>query len=93
MANGVVKSDDKVDRFSLYILRNLLMATKNERTLAGDRLKHPSDCLGYRATVKSIERVADHATRIAIKSMNNPDPVPVWIMERLEKLSNSSLLF
>jgi phosphate uptake regulator len=91
MANGVVKSDDEVDRFSLYILRNLVMATNNERILQEIGLKHPSDCLSYRATVKSIERVADHATRIAIKSMDNPDPVPELIMEKLEKLSNSSL--
>ena len=76
MANGVVKSDDEVDRFSLYILRNLVMATKNERILQEIGLKHPSDCLSYRSTVKSIERVADHATRIAIKYMITPIQFP-----------------
>jgi phosphate uptake regulator len=91
IANGVIKSDDEVDRFSLYILRNLVMATNNERILQEIGLKYPSDCLSYRVTVKSIERVADHATRIAIKSMENHESIPVIIMEKLEMLSNSSL--
>ncbi len=91
IANGVIKSDDEVDRFSLYIFRNLVMATNNERILQEIGLKNPSDCLSYRVTVKSIERVADHATRIAIKSMENPYPIPVSVMDKLEKLSNCSL--
>ena len=45
IANGVIRSDDEVDRFSLYILRNLVMATNNERILQEIGLKYPSDCL------------------------------------------------
>ena len=33
LAKAVIKSDDEVDRFSLYILRNLVIATQNERVL------------------------------------------------------------
>ncbi len=91
IANSVIKSDDEVDRFSLYIFRNLVMATNNERILQEIGLKSPSDCLSYRVTVKSIERVADHATRIAKKSMENPDIIPVFIIDKLENLSNCSL--
>src|SRR5215469_9975494 len=53
------------DRFSLYILRNLVMATKNERILQEIGLRGPSDGLSYRVAVRSIERVADHAASIA----------------------------
>src|SRR6185503_9967474 len=45
MAREVIKSDDEVDRFSLYILRNLVMATQNGRVLREMGLKNPSDCL------------------------------------------------
>src|SRR5690348_18436857 len=38
IAMGVIRSDDEVDRFSLYILRNLVMATNNERILQEIRL-------------------------------------------------------
>ncbi|HZB73832.1 MAG TPA: phosphate uptake regulator PhoU, partial [Nitrososphaeraceae archaeon] len=65
MAEAVIKSDDEVDRFSLYILRNLVIATQNERILQEIGLKKPSDCLSYRVAVKSIERIADHASGIA----------------------------
>ena len=30
---SVIKSDDEVDRFSLYVLRNLVIASQNESTL------------------------------------------------------------
>lgn len=65
LAREVIKSDDEVDRFALYILRNLVMATQNGRVLREMGLKNPSDCLSYRAAVKSIERVADHACGMA----------------------------
>lgn len=91
IANGVIKSDDEVDRFSLYILRNLVVATNNERVLQEIGLKYPSDCLSYRVTVKSIERVADHATRIAIKCLEIDKDIPLSVIEKLEKLSNLAL--
>ncbi len=91
IADGVIRSDDEVDRFSLYILRNLVMATNNERILQEIGLRYPSDCLSYRVTVKSIERVADHATRIAIKSLEIQNAISVEIIEKLETLSNLAL--
>jgi phosphate uptake regulator len=69
LANAVIKSDDEVDRFSLYILRNLVIATQNEKTLLEIGLKRPADCLSYRVAVKSIERIADHSSGIADKCL------------------------
>jgi len=43
LAKTVIKSDDEVDRFSLYILRNLVIATQNERVLREIGLKRPAD--------------------------------------------------
>ena len=43
------------------------MATNESFT--GARIKKSIRFLSYRSTVKSIVRVADHAARIAIKSM------------------------
>lgn len=56
LAKEVIKSDDEVDRFSLYVLYNLVMATQNGRVLREMGLKNPSDCLSYRAAVKSTRR-------------------------------------
>ena len=76
------ESDDEVDRFSLYILRNLVLATKNERILNDVGLKKTSDCLSYRLAVKSIERIANHASKFAEKSLSIKEKIPddIWII-------------
>jgi phosphate uptake regulator len=65
LAQEVIQLDDEVDRFSLYIIRQLKMAVQNEKILMDIGLSSPRDCLGYRVIVKFVERIADHAARIA----------------------------
>jgi phosphate uptake regulator len=91
LAQGVIKSDDEVDRFSLYILRNLVLAARNGRTLREMGLKDPSDCLSYRATVKSIERIADHACGISERALKLKDKIPRDYLHKVEKMSQLSL--
>jgi phosphate uptake regulator len=91
MAETVIKSDDEVDRFSLYILRNLVIATQNERILQEIGLRKPSDCLSYRVAVKSIERIADHASGIADKCIAIKDKIDKDILQQIESMSKRSL--
>lgn len=91
LAKEVIKSDDEVDRFSLYILRNLVMATQNGRVLREMGLKNPSDCLSYRVAVKSIERVADHACGIAERAIKLKDKIPKDSHQKIEKMSQLAL--
>ncbi|HEU4605904.1 MAG TPA: phosphate uptake regulator PhoU, partial [Nitrososphaera sp.] len=91
MAKEVIKSDDEVDRFSLYVLRNLVMATQNGRVLREMGLKNPSDCLSYRVAVKSIERVADHACGIADKAVKLKDKIPKDSQQKIDRMSNHAL--
>jgi phosphate uptake regulator len=91
LAREVIKSDDEVDRFSLYVLRNLVMATQNGRVLREMGLKNPSDCLSYRVAVKSIERVADHACGIADKAIKLKDKLPKNSLQKIEKMSHLAL--
>lgn len=91
IAQGVIKSDDEVDRFSLYILRNLVIASQNERILREIGLRKPSDCLSYRVTVKSIERIADHAYGIADSCLRIKEKIPIEIFRKIEKMSEISL--
>ncbi|MGQ9691833.1 MAG: PhoU domain-containing protein [Thermoproteota archaeon] len=65
LAKEVIALDDEVDRFSLYIIRQLKAAVQSERVLRYIGLSTPKDCLGYRLIVKSVERIADHAVKIA----------------------------
>jgi phosphate uptake regulator len=92
LAMAVVKSDDEVDRFSLYILRNLVIASQNERILNEIGLKSPADCISYHVAVKSIERIADHATGIAVKSMKIGEKLPQELFEKIQEMSQMSLI-
>ena len=88
LAREVIKSDDEVDRFSLYVLRNLVMATQNGRVLRDMGLKNPSDCLSYRVAVKSI----DHACGIADKAIKLKDKLPKDSLQKIEKMSHLALV-
>jgi phosphate uptake regulator len=91
LAKEVIKSDDEVDRFSLYISRNLVMAMENGRMLREMRLENPADCLSYRVAAKSIERVADHACGIADKVIKLIDKIPEKSLQKIEKMSHFAL--
>jgi phosphate uptake regulator len=65
LAQDVVSLDDEVDRFSLYIIRQLKAAVQSESILQDIGLSNQRDCLGYRVIVKAVERIADHAVKIA----------------------------
>jgi AbrB family looped-hinge helix DNA binding protein len=69
LAKDVVQRDDEVDRLYFFIVRGLKMAVEN-RILMKDMGMSPRECLGYRIIVKSMERIADHAARIAKLSMS-----------------------
>ena len=91
LAKMVIKSDDEVDRFSLYLLRNLVMAIQNERMIHGIGLRNRSDCLSYQVAVKNIERVADHAASIADKSLMITSRISQGLFQQIDKMSNMSL--
>ena len=91
LATTVIRSDDEVDRFSLYILRNLMVAIRKESTLAEIGLKSISDCLSYRVVVRSIERVADHAAGIANKCLKIAEKIPEEVFQKIDNMSRFSL--
>jgi phosphate uptake regulator len=91
LAKEVIKSDDEVDRFSLYVSRNLVMAMQNGRVLREMGLEAPSNCLSYRVAAKSIERVADHACGIADKAIKLKDKIPEKSLQKIDKMSHLAL--
>ncbi len=65
LAKDVIATDNEVDRFNLYIVRQLKMAIQDPRIIKDIGLTTARDCLGYRLVTKSVERTADHAASIA----------------------------
>jgi phosphate uptake regulator len=73
-AEEVIRLDDEVDRFSMYVIRQIKLAVQDPRSIKEIGLRNARDCLGYRLIVKSVERIADHAALIAekVKLINKP---------------------
>lgn len=91
LAKEVIKSDDEVDRFSFYIVRQLNIAIQNEHLLTDMGLVNPRDCLGYRSSVKSIERAADHAANIAEDVLEMEEPLGRDTVAKITNMSNFAL--
>lgn len=64
-AEEVMKADDDVDRFALYVIKSLNAAMRSDVMLDDIGVNSPTDCLGLRVIVKSVERIADHASKLA----------------------------
>jgi len=65
IAEDVIQRDDDVDRFYLLAVRQLKASIEDIELFEKIGIRHPRDCLGYRLITKCIERIGDHAVKIA----------------------------
>jgi phosphate uptake regulator len=86
-AKGVIETDREVNRFGLYIVRLLKLAVSNQRIVKDIGLNSQKECIGYRLIAKSVERTADHATKMAEATLLLKDPVTPQAMEKINQLS------
>jgi phosphate uptake regulator len=87
-----IQSDDDVDRFSLYISRNLVLALHNgQHQINQIELKTASDCPSYRIAVKSIELICDHVSGIAEKCLELKERLALELVSTISKISELSL--
>ncbi len=91
LAKEVIDSDDEVDRFGFYIIRQLKIAIQNEFMLKEMGFTNPRQCLGYRLIVKNIERTGDHAVLIAKDLLEFKRPVRKEAMEKIDDLSDFAI--
>jgi phosphate uptake regulator len=90
-AKSVIETDREVNRFGLYIVRLLKLAVTNARIVNEIGLSSPRDCLGYRLIAKSVERAADHATKIAENIMLLKTPINGDLLEGIEQMSSLAI--
>ena len=88
LAVEIVERDDEVDRLYFFAVRQLKAAVYNRMFIEEMGLSNPRDCLGYRLIVKSIERSADHAARIASVIPTLPAQSNNKMMEKIVKMSS-----
>ncbi len=91
LSEEVVRRDEEIDRFYLFIIRQLTMAVLSGSLILEIGLSDPRDCLVYRVLSKSLERIADHATTIAKMSKFLESRLPERLIEDLSKVSELTI--
>lgn len=87
LCNQVVSIDDEVDRFSLYLIRQLKSSVQNPWLIKEIGLGGPRDLLGYRLITASIESAADSAQDLAENVLAMKEPTTPAALQRISKLS------
>jgi len=91
LAQEVINTDDEVDRFGFYIIRQLKIAIQNEHMLKEMGFRNARNCLGYRLVVKNIERTGDHAAFIAKDLLEFKKPIKKEILQKLQEMNEFCL--
>ena len=91
LAEEVINTDDEVDRFGFYIIRQLKIAIQNEHMLKEMGLRNARNCLGYRLVVKNLERTGDHASFIAKDILEFKKPIKKEIINKIQEMNEFSL--
>jgi phosphate uptake regulator len=91
LAQEVINTDDEVDRFGFYIIRQLKIAIQNEHMLKEMGFRNARNCLGYRLIVKNIERTGDHAAFIAKDLIEFKKSVKKEILQKLQEMNEFCL--
>lgn len=91
LAKAVIATDTEVDRFNLYIIRQLKLAINDPRIIKEVGLSNARDCLGHRLITKSVERTADHATNIAENVLLLKKQINEETLRKIEKMSNLAI--
>ncbi|MEM3708915.1 MAG: phosphate uptake regulator PhoU [Nitrososphaerales archaeon] len=88
LARDVIDRDDEVDRFYLFSIKQLKIAVMDRTMIESIGLKSAVECLGYRIIAKSIERIGDHATRIARSTLNLKEKPDENSIDQILKISD-----
>lgn len=88
LAREVISTDDEVDRFGFYIIRQIKIAIQNEHMLGEMGLGSARSCLGYRVVVKNIERAGDHAALIAGDVLEFDGGIRREVMSRIREMND-----
>ena len=91
LAHDILTMDDDVDRFNLYVIRQLKAGALNEMILHEIGMKTILDCFEYSVVSKSIERIADHAVKIAKSIQLMSAPPPTEIYNQIKKMSSLTI--
>ena len=90
IAKDVIERDWEVDRLHWFVQKQLMTALRDARTLTSLGLTLP-ECSTYLLASRVLERIADHAVRIAeTVDMLGREKPPAALVDSLESLAESA---
>jgi phosphate uptake regulator len=90
IARDVVERDREVDRLHWFIGKQVTRALRDQRTLSALGLTLP-ECATYLAVSRVLERIADHAVRIASTvSLIGREKPPEAVVAQLDRLAEAA---
>ena len=85
MARDVIQRDDDVDRLHMVVSRIFRATLRTPK--AAEELGLPREiCFDYHSSARQLERIADHATKIAHLSLELEDEIPEDVYRALREL-------
>jgi phosphate uptake regulator len=90
IAKDVVERDWEVDRLHWFVQKQVMTALRDARTLASLGLTLP-ECATYLLASRVLERIADHAVRIAeTVQILDREKLPPGLVDTLDRLAGSA---
>jgi phosphate uptake regulator len=87
IARDVIERDWEVDRLHWFIGKQITSALRDGRVLSSIGLTLP-ECATYLLASRVLERIADHAVRIAeTVPLVGKEPIPAGVMSELDRLA------
>lgn len=85
LARDVIERDDDLDRLWLVVSRIFRATLRTPK--AAEKIGVPREvCFDYQSSARQLERIGDHATKIAHLSLELEKPVPAEVLDALEGL-------
>ncbi|MDQ1280001.1 MAG: Phosphate uptake regulator PhoU [Thermoproteota archaeon] len=91
LTRDVIDMDDEVDRFKLYIHRQLRAAIEDPKVLREAGMSTRTECLGYRLIIQAMERIADYAVEIAENALMLKKPLESELFEQIDSMNISAI--
>ena len=90
LAHDVIGRDDDLDRLWLVVSRIFRATLRTPR--AAEELGLPREaCFDYHSSARQLERIGDHATKIAHLTLNIEDPLPDDVIAAIDDLHDDAV--